>query len=126
MLLLDTNAVSALFLGTPGIRELLEEDDRHALPVIVVGEYRFGLQRSRSRRELEPLLERLVHESELLVIDDATTRHYEQVREGLRHRGRPLPENDVWIAALAVQHRLTIATLDEHFDVVAGVTRVGW
>jgi predicted nucleic acid-binding protein len=126
VLLLDTNAVSALLMGAPGIREVLSEADRHALPVIVVGEYRFGLLRSRSQRELEPLLDRLVLESELLVVDDATTRHYAQLREGLRRRGKPLPENDVWIAALSVQHRLAIATLDVHFDAVAGVTRVGW
>lgn len=126
MLLLDTNAVSALLMGEPAIQALLNEDDRHALPVIVVGEYRFGLLRSRSRRQLEPLLERLVLESEVLVVDEATTHHYARAREILRRKGRPLPENDVWIAALALQHRLAIATRDQHFDELDGLVRHGW
>jgi len=126
VLLLDTNAVSSLLMGEAGIHELLSEDTRHALPVIVVGEYRFGLLRSRSQRQLEPLLNRLILESELLIVDDATTRHYAVVREGLRRKGRPLPENDVWIGALAIQHRLGVATRDEHFDEIAGLVRHGW
>ncbi len=126
MLLLDTNAISALFMGEPGIRVLLEEGDRHALPVVAVGEYRFGLERSRSRRQLEELLESLLAVSEVLLIDEQTSRVYASVRERLRVAGRPLPENDVWIAALAVQHRLSLASRDAHFDAVAGLTRVGW
>lgn len=126
MFLLDTNAVSSLFSGEPGLEALLAEDDRHALPVIVIGEYRFGLLRSTSRRQLEPLLERLVLESEVLVVDEATTHHYSRTREALRRKGRPLPENDVWIAALALQHRLAIVTRDEHFDEVDGLVRHAW
>ena len=121
VLLLDTNAISALLMGDPAILELLSEDERHAIPVIVVGEYRFGLLRSRSRRELEPLLNRLVLESQLLVIDDGTTHHYAQVREGLRRKGRPLPENDVWIAAVTIDAGAHLLTFDSDFDRVDGL-----
>ena len=126
MFALDTNAVSALFAGDEALEVLLSSDERLALPVIVVGEYRFGLIRSRYRRQLETLLDRLVAESELLLVDDQTTRHYAEVREALKRKGRPLPENDVWIAALAVQHRMPIVTRDEHFDHVEGLQRLDW
>jgi tRNA(fMet)-specific endonuclease VapC len=126
VLLLDTNAISALMMGEPGIADLLSEDDRHALPSIALGEYRYGLLRSRSRRQLEALLDTLVAASEVIGVDDETTRHYAAVRERLRAAGTPLPENDVWIAAIAVQHRFELASKDGHFDAVQGLTRRSW
>jgi hypothetical protein len=66
-LALDTDAVSALLEGDVGLLELLRGVTRFALPVIVVGEYRFGLQRSRHRKKLAALLDELVAESDLLV-----------------------------------------------------------
>lgn len=126
MFALDTNAVSALFDGDDALRSLLSHDERHALPIVVVGEYRYGLLRSRHRKRLEALLGSLVRESELLLVEDETTRRYAQVREGLRRRGRRLPENDVWIAALALQHGLDLVSRDEHFEAVEGLVRREW
>ena len=126
MFVLDTNAVSALLAGDKALGALLEHDDRHALPVIVIGEYRFGLVRSKHRRSLEPLLDQLIEQSLVLAIDDATTHAYASVRESLRRKGTPLPENDVWIAALAEQHQLAIVTRDEHFEDVEGIVRHSW
>jgi tRNA(fMet)-specific endonuclease VapC len=126
MFALDTNAVSALFEGDEALASLLSADDRHALPALVVGEYRYGLLRSRHRKRLEALLDDLLRESELLVVDDETARRYAEVREALRKRGRPLPENDVWIAALALQHHLDLVSQDGDFDAVAGLVRRGW
>jgi predicted nucleic acid-binding protein len=125
-LILDTNAVSALFSGDPMIAEALEEADQHHLPVIVIGEYRYGLARSRDRNRLGRLLDMLIHHSIVVPVDVETTTHYASVREELRRRGRPIPENDVWVAALARQHDLPVLTRDEHFDEVANVRRVSW
>lgn len=126
MFALDTNAVSALFDGDEGLRSLLSSDERHALPIIVVGEYRYGILKSRHRKRLSALLDSLVRDTEVLFIDDETTRTYAEVRDGLRKRGRPLPENDVWIASLAVQHRLDLVSRDAHFDAVGGLVRREW
>jgi tRNA(fMet)-specific endonuclease VapC len=123
---LDTNAVSALFDGDEALRSLLSLDERHALPIIVVGEYRYGILRSRHRKRLEALLNSLVSDAEVLVVDDQTTRHYAEVREKLRKRGRALPENDVWIAALALQHQLDLVSRDADFDAVDGLVRRDW
>jgi tRNA(fMet)-specific endonuclease VapC len=125
-LALDTNAVCALFEGDEGLLELLEGVERFAIPVIVVGEYRFSLQRSRHRKQLGAMLERLVEEAEVLAVDDDTTGHYAEVREALRGKGRPLPENDVWIAALCRQHRRRLVSRDRDFQHVESLATLGW
>ncbi len=125
-MILDTNAVSALFAGDPELGAVLAHSERHHLPVVVIGEYRYGLMRSRLRTQLEALLEALVRESVVLDVDRMTARCYAEVREELRRGGTPIPENDIWIAALARQHGEPVASRDEHFDVVPRVQRVSW
>lgn len=125
-MILDTNAVSALFQGDPALEKLLGAAPRHELPVVVIGEYRYGLARSRHRRSLGALLNELIRESIVLSIDLETTETYALVRERLRAKGRPLPENDVWISALAIQHGLDVVSRDADFDHVAGLRRRDW
>lgn len=125
-MILDTNAVSALLGGDPALGERLANADRHHLPVIVIGEYRYGLLRSRHRRNLTLLLDSLVRESIVLGVDETTAQTYAQVRDELRTHGRPIPENDVWIAALARQHDEPVVSRDRHFDAVKGLRVVGW
>jgi tRNA(fMet)-specific endonuclease VapC len=98
----------------------------HELPVIVIGEYRYGLKRSRARKVLEPLLDLLVNDSVVLPVDDETTFAYASIREQLRASGTPIPENDAWIAALALQHDLAIVSQDAHFDLVEGIRSLKW
>jgi len=124
--ILDTNAVSALLIGDPTLGEVLAAEERHHLPVIVIGEYRYGLLGSRHRSHLQTLLESLIRESIVLLIDEATAEAYSHVREDLRRRGRPIPENDIWIAALARQHRQPVVSRDGHFDDVSGLRRLAW
>lgn len=125
-MILDTNAVSALLAGEPSLEQVLSTRRRHHLPVVVIGEYRYGLLRSRHRPHLEPLLEILIRESTVLPVDAATAAAYSLVREDLRRAGRPIPENDVWIAALARQHGESVVSRDEHFDHVPGLRRLAW
>jgi predicted nucleic acid-binding protein len=124
--ILDTDAVSALFDGDDQLGAQLRDAAAIHLPVIVVGEYRYGLERSRHREKLDLLLDALVGETVVLSIDLATASVYARLREDLQRRGRPLPENDVWIAALARQHELPVASRDTHFDLVPGLKRIGW
>ena len=124
--ILDTNAVSALLSGDADLAHVLEPSGRHHLPVIVIGEYRYGLDRSRHRETLSAFLETLIRESLVLRVDVATTVHYASVRNELRENGHPIPENDVWIAALARQHDQPIVSRDEHFDAIAGTERLAW
>ena len=125
-MILDTNAVSALFVGDAALGELLSSSQRHHLPVVVIAEYRYGLLRSRHRRRLERLLVSLIRESVVLTIDETTAETYPILRDELRRKGYPIPENDVWIAALARQHDQPVVSRDEHFDQVPGLQRRAW
>jgi predicted nucleic acid-binding protein len=125
-MILDTNAVSGLLEGHPTLEALLAREIRHELPVIVIGEYRYGLARSRLRRRLLPLFEQLIRESRVLPVTTATAAAYATVREALRSQGTPIPENDVWISALAIEHGLDIVSRDTDFDQVPGVRRRTW
>lgn len=125
-MILDTNALSALFAGDPDLGRLLEAADRHHLPAIVIGEYRYGLMRSRNRRAVSVLFDSLIRESIVLRVDERTAETYAHVRTELREKGRPIPENDVWIAALARQHQTAVVSQDAHFDEVEGLQRLSW
>jgi predicted nucleic acid-binding protein len=125
-MILDTNAVSALFAGEPALLPLLAALPRLHLPVVVIGEYRYGLLRSRQRSGLSRLLDTLIAESLVLEIDLGTSDRYAEVRDELRRRGAPIPENDIWIAALARQHELPVVSRDEHFDQIPGLDRRTW
>jgi predicted nucleic acid-binding protein len=125
-LILDTNAVSALLAGDERLEEVLAVSDRHELPAVVIGEYLFGILGSRRRRKLQSAFQQLEAESVVLVTDRDTAGWYASIRQELKKRGRPIPENDVWISALAKQHQLKIVSQDWHFDQVLGLERIGW
>ena len=125
-MIIDTNALSAFFDADPGAVRGFERADDIAVPVIVLGEYRFGLLGSRKRRAREDVLEQLIRSARVLEVTDATARHYAAIRHDLRTAGTPIPVNDTWIAALAREHALPILSNHAHFDVVRDVRRTSW
>lgn len=125
-MILDTNALSAFVDGEAAVRQALRREARAAIPVIVLGEFRYGIAASRHRAAYEAWLEDQLPHFEILTITDGTAVAYAGLRVAVRRSGRPIPANDAWIAALALQHRLPILSRDEHFDVVAGVDRMAW
>lgn len=125
-MILDTNALSAFFEGAPAVVAKMACADRVALPVIVMGEYRFGLRGSRSRKELEKSLDALAKTIEVLPVLESTTTIYADIRRDLKRAGRPIPENDIWIAALAREYRLNILSRNEHFDAIPDIRRLSW
>lgn len=124
--MLDANSVSALFEGTYLLGLVLDSDERHHLPVVVIGEYRYGLLFSRYRRHLTLLLESLVRESQALPVSEETAIEYSRTQQGLREAGSPITENAIWIAALAKQYDLPVVGQDPHFDKLQGIRRIGW
>lgn len=125
-LLLDTSAVIELFRGGPGTDRLLAAKDHSLVSVIVMGELLAGALRSDRPQQNVAQVERLVSGSDVIGCDADTARHYASIRDGLRLKGRPIPENDMWIAATARQHRLTVATRDAHFREVEGLPLLEW
>lgn len=125
-MILDTNALSALVDGDGDVGGILRRQSRVLIPVIVLGEFRYGIAGSRHRRAYERWLDEHLHDFDLLSITPETTLPYATLRTDLRRQGRPIPANDAWIAALSIQHGMPILSRDEHFDAVAGVQRIGW
>jgi tRNA(fMet)-specific endonuclease VapC len=125
-MLLDTNAISAIGEKDGGILRILAAADAVALPFIAVAEFRYGLLGS-SRPECGLLLlERLTESAGVCFPDAETLGHYAWISDHLRRKGRPIPHNDIWIAALARQHSMQILSRDNHFDSIQGIRRVGW
>jgi tRNA(fMet)-specific endonuclease VapC len=124
--ILDTNALSAFVDGDSGVGEALRRHTQAMLPVIVLGEFRYGIAGSKHRAQYEAWLDSHLPEFDILPVIEATTIAYATVRIALKRSGRPIPANDAWIAALAVQHGVPILSRDEHFDAVAGVHRESW
>ena len=125
-MILDTNALSAMAEGDLDLATILRDADEVALPVIVLGEFRYGIRRSRYRARYERWLSEALPRFAVLDIDVQTAEYYAEVRSHLQHRGRPIPINDVWIAALANQYELPVLSRDLHFDSVPGMRRIGW
>jgi tRNA(fMet)-specific endonuclease VapC len=124
--ILDTNGLSAMADGDASLEPLLQQAAEIAVPVIVLGEYRYGIRQSRHWTRYERWLAKVLASCRVLVVDEGTAGHYAEVRDELKRSGRPIPGNDVWIAALARQHSLPLLSRDQHFDFVPGLKRIGW
>jgi len=125
-LILDTNALSAAADRDPAALEVVARAELLAVPVIVLGEYRLGIAQSRRRTEYENWLREWIGTVTVLDIDDETTHHYAAIGLELKRSGKPIPANDLWIAALCRQHSLPLLSRDRHFDVVKGLERIDW
>jgi predicted nucleic acid-binding protein len=125
-LILDTNALSAAADYDSSALEIVARADRLAVPVVVLGEYRLGVAQSRHRASYENWLREWISSVSVLDIDEETTHFYAAIGLELKKKGRPIPANDLWIAALCRQHSLPLLSRDHHFDVVPGVQRIDW
>lgn len=125
-MIIDTNALSAFFEGENAIESVLASANAVYLPVVVLGEYRYGLRASKLRKRLEPQLISFAKSCTVLAILESTTQFYATVRQGLKKQGTPIPENDVWIAALALEYNLPVLSKDLHFDSVQQIDRMSW
>ncbi|MEO1590471.1 MAG: type II toxin-antitoxin system VapC family toxin [Cyanobacteria bacterium J06632_22] len=124
--LLDTNIVIGLFAGETAIIRHLSQAAEFFIPTIALGELHYGARKSVQIQKNLERIEELVCEVAVIDCDADTARQYGEVKNRLRVKGRPLPENDVWIAALALQHDLVLVTHDAHFQHVEGLQTVWW
>jgi tRNA(fMet)-specific endonuclease VapC len=121
---LDTSAAIALLAGQAGAL-LSDSPKEFVLPAPVIGELRYGALNSRRSAENLAEVERLVSRCRALDITATTAAVYARLRLSLRSKGKPIPENDLWIAAVCLEHQMPLVTLDAHFDVVDGLERIG-
>ena len=125
-MILDTNALSAVADGETSVVTHIGKAERIAVPVVVLGEYRFGIAQSRHRATYESWLQEWIAVVIVLNIDEETTHSYSAIGVELKKKGKPIPANDLWIAALCRQHSLPLVSRDRHFDFVHGLRRLNW
>lgn len=124
--LLDTNIVIALFANEATIKDILGDAEEVFVPSIVIGELFYGARKSTRSKENLARIDELALASVVLGCDVETARKYGEIKNGLRSKGHPIPENDIWIAAIVAQHNLTLVSRDAHFDEIIDLNRVTW
>lgn len=125
-LALDTNRYTDLCRDDSSVIEIVEQADEVWLPFIVVGELRAGFAIGTQGPRNEAVLRRFLLKPGVRVVypDDQTTHHYASLYRQLRKQGTPIPTNDMWIAALVLQHSLILFARDAHFDALPQLTRI--
>ena len=123
---IDTNRYVDLCRGIVPTVSLLEEAEAVVLPFVVLAELRAGFAHGRREAENERTLRRFLLKVGVRVLfpDDQTTHHYASVFRQLRKQGTPIPTNDMWLAALVLQHNLALHARDRHFDHLPQLVRV--
>ena len=122
----DTNRYVDLCKGVAETVEVLETAETVLLPFVVVGELRAGFAHGRKHADNERALRLFLLKEgvEVLFADEQTTHHYAAVFRQLRKQGTPIPTNDMWLAALVLQHNLALHARDRHFDHLPQLVRV--
>jgi len=123
---IDTNRYVDLCKGVAPTVSLLEKAEAVVLPFVVLAELRAGFAHGRREADNERTLRRFLLKVGVRVLfpDDQTTHHYASVFRQLRKQGTPIPTNDMWLAALVLQHNLALHARDKHFDHLPQLVRV--
>ena len=125
-LLLDTNIIIPLFAQDPTVLKHLQEAEEVFIPSIVLGELYFGASKSKRAKQNIARIDEFAINNTILGCDIETARHYGEIKTALGKKGRPIPENDIWIAAIALQHKLILITRDAHFEEVDNLRTESW
>ena len=123
--LLDTNAVIAVFSGEKSVSQHLTKAEV-CVSSTVLGELYFGARKSANVAANLSKIDQFAAAVEVLSCDAVTAQVYGRIKDQLRSKGRPIPENDIWIAAAALQHGLSLATRDDHFKEIDGLRIEQW
>jgi tRNA(fMet)-specific endonuclease VapC len=124
--LLDTEVVVALLRGDGGVRERLGEAGEVFMSVVTLGELRYGALRSSRVEQNVKEIEEFARGIAILRLDEQIAATYATLKNELRSKGRPIPENDLWIAATARQYDLMLVSSDEHFQEIDALPITAW
>jgi tRNA(fMet)-specific endonuclease VapC len=124
--LLDSNIVIALFAQEATVQQRLATATEVFVPSIVLGELYYGARKSARVAANMAQVDAFAASNAILVCDTVTSQHYGEIKNGLRAKGRPIPENDVWIAALAKQYDLMLVSRDGHFHEIDSLSIETW
>ena len=122
-IIIDTNFYAAFKRNDTEAVDLLKRVEYIGINAVILGElfagFRCGNKERQNRTELDQFLDSA--RVYTITLDDETSEYYAQVFSELRQKGRPIPSNDLWLAASALQHGLALATYDEHFSNISGL-----
>ena len=124
--LLDTNIVIALFSDEIAVQERARSAAVVALAPPIIGELCYGAQKSSRDAENLRRIDNFVQRNAFFLCDLETAQWYGIIKDQLRRKGRPIPDNDIWIAAIAIQRGLILVTRDSHFDEVESLQTERW
>jgi len=124
--LLDANIIIALFADEAIVKEHLAQADEVFTSAIVLGELCFGAYKSGRVKENLARIDEYAANNVVLGCDVDTAYRYGEIKNMLQRKGRPIPGNDIWIAAIALQHDLTLITRDTHFDEIDSLKAMAW
>ena len=123
---MDTNIITALMKGEKEIADQIEKASVVYIPIVVLGELYYGAAYSTQVQKNTAVVRKLSGRYKLLLIDEGVTIEYGKVKAALRAKGSPIPENDIWIAAIALRNSLTLVTRDKHFNEVSKLKLKSW
>ena len=124
--LLDTNIVIALFSQDQNVIEKLIETEKVFVPSIVMGELYYGAYNSAKAEQNIKQLDAFRDANTILRCDALTAKQYANIKHQLKQTGKPIPENDIWIGALAMQYELELVSRDKHFYSIEGLLLLRW
>jgi len=117
-ILLDTNIIINILKNNNLTIQKVATYHKIYFPVIAIAELIYGAYNAQNTEKKLAEVEKIKTKGITLYLDDATTYEYGKIKSKLKQNGTPIPENDIWIAAIAQQHQLPIFTNDKHFKQV--------
>ncbi len=123
---LDTNIVIAMFREDESVFAQLDDSVEIFLPLTIVGELYHGAEKSANRQQNYDRIEALLLDFPILIYNQSVAIQYGKIKRHVEAKGKPIPENDLWIAACAQYFDLTLATRDLHFANIDGLRTVRW
>lgn len=125
-MLIDTNIVVDLFRGKENTLQNLNTLPNIYLPVIALGELYIGTSRVSNKGKHLKELSDFLKSCTIVHINEETAKIYGSISTALYKKGKPIPTNDIWIAAIAIQNKFTLITGDKHFSEIAGLKIKSW
>jgi tRNA(fMet)-specific endonuclease VapC len=122
-ILLDTSAYVGFKRNVEEVAEIIVSAESILFSPIVLGELMFGFRNgNRLKKNMDDLNNFLKHEVvDIIQIGKITSDRYSRIASHLKSQGTPIPSNDIWIAAQAMEHGIELITSDRHFDNIAGL-----
>jgi len=124
--LLDTNIIISLFAKDSQIHDRIAKAEEVFVPCIAIGELYFGAHKSLKLEENLARIDEFALNNTVLPCDTDIAKKYGDIKNSLKEKGQPIPENDIWIAAIAQQYALTLITKDSHFEAIENLNIEIW